>query len=810
MRIRAKLFLTLLGMSLVVALVGSLAVDRQRAIAMIGVTKEAEDLARLLGFLLMSDANKLPAPAIQEIVEKLHQSQGRDVTLTDTNQLILADAIPSEIGTIYTTDLGDEVGATIRDRQVRVFVETSEAFPTGIKQMVVPVEGDHGQVIGAVILEYTPLYNELMELTRETILQTALAGLGGVAIASLLALYMGRSISGPLQQLTNAATAFAAGRSDFLMPPPRKDEIGELAAAFEDMVKKRQSTNEKLQSLNDQLELRVVARTTELTMSNEALLAENKERKSAEETLRDSEEKFHQLADSVTEVFWMASPDMQQVHYVNPAYELIWDRSVASLYDHPQEWAEAILPEDRERVHAALSRLSVAEPSVSMEYRIARSDGAVRWISSRGFQVRDIAGKVIRITGIASDITDRKQIEARLFQSQKMETVGKLAGGIAHEFNSILTAIIGQSEILLGDLPTGNPLSKNATEIRKAADRAAILTRQLLAYGRKQILRPEILSLNSILAGLEIPMHGLVGRRTDLRITPAAGLKPTKADAQQIEEVIICLVINAAEAMPDGGKLTLETANVTLDQEYVSRFPELNAGEYVMLAITDTGSGMSGEVKAHAFEPFFTTKGAGEGAGLGLSTCYGIIKQSGGHISVYSEPGRGTTFKLYLPEVESQTAIAIKRPEQPALPGGAETVLLVEDDPSLREAAATLLIRLGYTVVTAANGVEALGLLHQRGVGRFDLLFTDVVMPQMSGRELAEKMRALYPHIRTLYTSAYTENAISHQGVLDNGVSLLQKPFTPSALAHRLREVLDQPETSRENGVLANIAAGVP
>jgi two-component system cell cycle sensor histidine kinase/response regulator CckA len=392
---------------------------------------------------------------------------------------------------------------------------------------------------------------------------------------------------------------------------------------------------------------------------------------------------------------------------------------------------------------------------------------------------------------IQRDITDRKRLEAQLFQSQKMETIGKLSGGIAHEFNSILTAIIGQSELLLGDLPPGNPLAKNATEIRKAAERAAILTRQLLAYGRKQILQPESLDLSAIIAGMKNTLMHLMGRGVEVRFSPDAGLKFVKADAGQIEQVIMNMIINARDAMPNGGILTLETANVSFDRESVGSYPELKPGDYVMLAITDTGAGMSAEVKARAFEPFFSTKSVGQGTGLGLSTCYGIVKQSGGHISVYSEPGRGTTFKIYLPQVELQTKIPVQHLSSPDLPRGTETILLVEDDPALREMAATLLRRLGYTVLAAANGVEALSLKHERTTGHVDLLFTDVVMPHMSGKELADRVRALYPYTRILFTSAYTENAIVHQGVLDKGVALLQKPFTPSALANKVREVLD-------------------
>lgn len=515
-------------------------------------------------------------------------------------------------------------------------------------------------------------------------------------------------------------------------------------------------------------------------------------RKETENALLKSNEKFQQLAENITDAFWIRSPDMSEVQYVSPAFERIWGRSIASLYANPHEWVNFIMPEDRERVVAAFAALAGDAPNLDIEYRIVRPDGVIRWIRVRGFQVRDAANELIRHTGIVTDITERKRLEAHLFQAQKMETVGKLAGGVAHEFNSILTAIIGQGELMLTDLPPGNPLCKNAMEILKAAERATALTRQLLAYGRKQILQPEVLDLNSILAGVESALRHLMGRNCDVRIAPAAGLEAVQADAGQIEQVIMNMAMNAADAMPNGGHLTLETANVTLDEGCVGSFPELKPGDYVMLAITDTGTGMDAEVKSRVFEPFYSTKGTGEGTGLGLSTSYGIIKQSGGHISVYSEPSRGTTFKIFLPQVGRQAKIPVQRLDSPNLPRGTETILLVEDDPALREMAATLLGRLGYKVLAAANGIEALDLKQQRDSGDIDLLFTDVVMPRMSGKELADRIRALHPLTKILFTSAYTENAIVHQGVLEKGVALLQKPFTPSALARKLREVLEE------------------
>lgn len=436
-----------------------------------------------------------------------------------------------------------------------------------------------------------------------------------------------------------------------------------------------------------------------------------------------------------------------------------------------------------------------------------RKDGKEFGIEWQIAPIRSSSGNVTHFVAIQRDITERKSLEAQLFQSQKMETVGKLAGGIAHEFNSILTTIMGHSELLSTNLPARDALRKSADEIRSVAERAATLTRQLLAYGRKQILRPEILDLNSVLADMEITLRHLMRRGGEVRLEPAAGLQAVKADAGQIEHVIMNMAMNAADAMTQGGTLTLGTSNVTLDQEYVTRFPELKPGEYVMLSIKDTGTGMSEEIKGRIFEPFFTTKGVGEGTGLGLSTCYGIIKQSGGHVSVQSEVGRGTIFKIYLPPVKQKTTILAQHPDSNEMPRGTETILLVEDDSIWREMSATLLGQLGYRVLEAANGLEALNLQQQSKVTPIDLLITMVGMSNLDGMEFAKRVRQFDPNTRILFTSTSSESTVVHQQILHRGGAYLQKPFTPSRLAHKLREVLD--EKTPNNSPHAGHAGGL-
>ena len=576
-----------------------------------------------------------------------------------------------------------------------------------------------------------------------------------------------------------------------------KDALPHVVAEFEAMARGEKALATDLPCLRkDGTLVYANVNATKVTIDGRQCLVgffrDITERKRAEEALRASQQLIEGILNAMpVRVFWKD----KNLVYLGCNAVLARDAGFAEPKDLIgkddfqmgwREQAELYRADDRQVIESGCSKLLIEEPQTTP------AGENITLLSSK-LPLRGSKGEISGVLGTYMDITERKRLETQLFQSQKLETVGKLAGGIAHEFNSILTAIIGQSELLLGDLPAGSPLAQNATEISQAAGRAATLTRQLLAYGRKQFLQPETLDLNRVITSMEGMFHLLMDGEVDTQIVAAPGLQAVKVDAGQIEQVIVNMAINARDAMPNGGKLTLETANVTLDQEQVSRFPELKAGEYVMLAITDTGAGMSEEVKARVFEPFFTTKSVGQGTGLGLSTCYGIIKQSGGHINVDSEPGRGTTFKIYLPQVEPQAKIPLQRLDSPDLPRGTETILLVEDDPALREMAATLLRRLGYTVLAAANGNEALSLKQQCDNGHIDLLFTDVVMPQMSGKELSERVRALYPHTRILFTSANTGNAIVHQGALNQGVTLLQKPFTPSALAHKLREVLDQP-----------------
>ena len=384
-----------------------------------------------------------------------------------------------------------------------------------------------------------------------------------------------------------------------------------------------------------------------------------------------------------------------------------------------------------------------------------------------------------------------RQSEEQLRQVQKIEAVGRLAAGVAHDFNNILTAIMGHSELLLRQLDADDPRRKNAEQIEKVAHLAAGLTRQLLIFSRKQVIEPRVLNLNAVILNIKKMLCRLIGEDIEFctLLDPAAG--HIKADPGQIEQVIMNLAVNARDAMPNGGKLTVTTANTTLDKNHLKNFPDMGAGDYVMLAIADTGTGMSEEVKAHLFEPFFTTKPSGKGTGLGLATCFGIVKQNTGHINVHSELGSGTTFKIYFPQVQS----ALESPRVRNLPteaaGGNETVLLVEDEPVVRELAVATLREKGYTVVEAVNGEEGLRLARQHD-GKIDLVLTDVVMPVMGGKEMADALRTSHPDTKVLFTSGYTEDALGHHGVLRPGILFLPKPYMTATLARKVREILDE------------------
>ena len=391
---------------------------------------------------------------------------------------------------------------------------------------------------------------------------------------------------------------------------------------------------------------------------------------------------------------------------------------------------------------------------------------------------------------------ERKALEVQLYQAQKMEAVGQLAGGIAHDFNNLLTVINGYCQILLTAADPGDPKREELEQIKMAGERATNLTRQLLAFSRRQILQLRVVDLNAIVTNLDNMLQRMIGEDIELKTVFNPSLGRVKADQGQIEQVLMNLAVNARDAMPQGGKLTIETTNVELGESYTQRHITMTPGRYVLLAVSDTGCGMDEDIQKHMFEPFFTTKEKGKGTGLGLSTVYGIVKQSGGYVWVYSEPGQGTTFKIYLPRVEErvETVEPVRLPVE--MLRGTETILLVEDDAGVRALARGVLKSGGYTLLEASNGAEALRVAGQHN-DTIHLLVSDVVMPGMSGRQLEECLSAIHPNVKTLYMSGYADNAIVHHGILEPGLAFLQKPFTPDALLRKVREALGSEQEER-------------
>ena len=424
-----------------------------------------------------------------------------------------------------------------------------------------------------------------------------------------------------------------------------------------------------------------------------------------------------------------------------------------------------------------------------------RKDGLLLKVQLSVRAVRNVASGVAYYETIVRDVTEQRRLQAQLMQAQKMEAVGRLAGGVAHDFNNLLTVIISYSDLLLEDLGRDDPKREDVAAVRKAAEGAAALTHQLLAFSRQQVLQPKVLDVNATVANTEKLLRRLIGEDIQLVAKLGSGLGSVKADPGQIEQVIMNLAVNARDAMPAGGQLTIETANVEMDEAYVRGHPLAQPGRYVMLAVSDTGTGMDEQTKAHIFEPFFTTKELGKGTGLGLATVYGIVKQSGGFIWLYSEPGHGTSFKIYMPRVDESAERATPAAAAP-LPRGTETILVVEDAPAVRAVTRQVLERQGYTVLEAPNGGAAL-VLATKHHGPIHLLLTDVVMPGVNGRQLAEQLARPRPDMMVLFTSGYTDDSVVRHGVLESGIAYLQRPFTPDGVARKVREVLD---SSRDSG----------
>jgi PAS domain S-box-containing protein len=572
------------------------------------------------------------------------------------------------------------------------------------------------------------------------------------------------------------------------LPSPAQLESVNRSLAIE--VAERRAAEEGVRRANEELEARVAARTAELVQS---------------------ESRFRQLAEAMPQMVWVASSEgrleycnRQLFHFCGATLEQMGSTG----------WISMVHPDDRSRAAQLWSRSVNGGEPLEVECRLMRNDGASRWFLGRGTPAYDDAGGIVQWIGTCTDIDDQKRsseslertlsdlqaemerrqkLEGQLLQAQKMEAIGRLAGGVAHDFNNLLTAILGYNELLRAEVQDDPELYEYAEEVAHSAERAAALTNQLLLFGRQQVIQPQVLGLNELVLRLEKMLKRIIGEDIMLESRLAAGLLPVKVDPTHVDQLILNLAVNSRDAMPDGGRLTVETANVELTSEFAGRHLGVEPGQYVMLAVSDTGCGMDEATKARLFEPFFTTKERGKGTGLGLSIVYGIVKQNGGEIVVYSEPGKGAAFKIYLPAFAGGEGVVPERKgdDEETLPGTG-TILLVEDEEQVRNLARTILTRRGYRVLEARSGIDALRIAREFGEP-IDLLLTDVVMPEMGGLELANAIARDWPGIRVLYMSGYTDAGIVQQGVLAPGTLYVQKPFSASDLHAKVRQTLLSP-----------------
>jgi len=536
-----------------------------------------------------------------------------------------------------------------------------------------------------------------------------------------------------------------------------------------------------LRRQKDLLESTVQDRTAELLRTNEQLKHEINNRINAEK-------KYRMLIETMNEGLFLMDENFLITFANNRLFEILGylKEKIIGMSVHN------FLNVRNQRIFDEQMELHKKGDHTVYELIFIRKDGQKIPVIVSPSPIIDADGQFKGSLAVITNISERKQLETQLHQAQKMEAIGKLAGGIAHDFNNILTTIIGNAELALMDVIKDESLRKEIEEIKKAGEKAASLTRQLLAFSRKQIVQPEILDINESLTDIEKMLGRLIGEDVELLTIPEPELWQVEIDPGQIEQMIMNLAVNARDAMPKGGKLTVGTANADLDKNYFRErgIHEETPGHYVMLSVSDTGSGMDKETREHIFEPFFTTKEVGKGTGLGLSTVYGIVKQNNGFIWVYSEPGQGSTFKIYLPKVKPDAEPEEKEQSLVDDLSGSETVLIVEDNDSLRNFAQKILYIYGYRTLNAENGEDALRVCKEHN-GPIHLLLTDVVMPRMGGKEAAERLQPLYPRMKIIYMSGYTDNAIVHHGVLEPGLNFLEKPFTPKGLARKVRKALE-------------------
>jgi two-component system, cell cycle sensor histidine kinase and response regulator CckA len=592
--------------------------------------------------------------------------------------------------------------------------------------------------------------------------------LGSSLLALVLTTLLQKVVSQPILDLARTATRLTIHK-DYSVRAPKggRDEIGVLIDGFNAMLAMVEEHETERQRAHDVLEQRVEERT---------------------KALRESERRFRDMLQNL-KLLAVILDSQGNVTFCNEHLLQLTGWPSADVLGQ-DFFGRFVVPERRPSARGEfLEKVRRGELSLHEESEIVTRDAERRLVSWTHTVLRDAVGRVIGTASIGIDMTEEKRLEERLRQSQKLEAVGRLAGGVAHDFNNLLTIILGYSDLVL--LATREAtVREHAGEVKKASERAAALTKQLLAFSRRQVLQPSVLDLNAVVADTDKMLRRLIGEDIELLSVGPVDLGRVKADRGQIEQVLVNLVVNARDAMPEGGSLTIETENVHLDEAYAHAHGVSQPGPYVRLSVTDNGHGMDAATQARIFEPFFTTKKEGKGTGLGLATVYGIVKQSGGYIWVYSEPGRGTTFRIYLPRA-AEDATVVRPAPPPATTNlrGTETILVVEDDESLRRMAAEALQLFGFRVLQAPSAEDALTVIEQSN--GIDLLLTDIVMPHMSGRELARQLATRRPDLKIIFMSGYAEQAAVRQGLIDPHQAFISKPFTPEALVRKLRSVLD-------------------
>lgn len=521
------------------------------------------------------------------------------------------------------------------------------------------------------------------------------------------------------------------------------------------------------------------------------------ERKRAEEALQRSEALYRLVVENINDIVWTFDLSSMTYTFVSPSLQRILGYDEETMVKNLDV---IFTPETKQHVLKAFGKFiesNAEEDILVMDAEHRHKDGSLIWMEISASPLKDDLGNIVGFLGTTRDITERRwaeeekaKLEGQLHQAQKMESVGRLAGGVAHDFNNMLGIIIGHAELAMGQVDPSHPLHVNLEEILKAANHSADLTRQLLAFARKQTIAPKVLDLNATVEGMLKMLRRLIGEDIVLNWQPKADLWPVKVDPSQIDQILANLCVNSRDAIAGVGKMIIETGNRTFDGDYCGAHAGFTPGEYVMMAVSDDGCGIDKKTMANIFEPFFTTKEMGKGTGLGLATVYGIVKQNRGFINVYSEPEQGTTFTIYLSRHKGKASQMQKAALAEPAVRGYETILLVEDEPAILELIMLMLEKLGYTVLTAGTPGDSIRLAAGKHAGEIHLLMTDVVMPEMNGKDLAGNLLFLYPHLKRLFMSGYTADVIAHNGIMDEGVSFIQKPFSMKELATKVREAL--------------------